>query len=416
MIKIQGQMKISKPILITLMFAIPFMSVAQNEGFIYGKVTTEDGDSYTGPIRWGKEEVYWTDMFNAAKEENENIDFLSRDEMDYLEDRMADKYHGRWNIVNVNWSYRSDFKHQFGCQFGEIKSLEVIRGDEVLVTMQNGVEIEVDGSGYNDIGSDVKILDDELGEMSIDWDRIEKVEFMDTPRNLDSKFGDPLYGTVYREQGEFTGYVQWDHDERVTTDKLDGDSDDGDVSIPFGKLKSIERDGYSSSIIVLKSGRELELDDSNDVDSGNRGIIVTIEGMGRVDIPWKEFDKVVFSEAPKSSVKYSDFSSQTELTGTVTVTNGDSHSGKIVYDLDEAYDFEVLDGEVDKTEFVVPFRNIKSIEPRNDDSSNVTLKNGEKMVLWDSQDVNEFNTGILVFKGSNPIYIPWEKVQKISFN
>lgn len=409
-------MKIIKSTTAFALLIIPMLTMAQDVGFIYGKVTTEDGDTYEGPLRWGKEEVYWTDMFNAAKEENENLDYLSRDEIDYLEDRMARKYHRNWTVVNVSWSSSSDFTHQLGCQFGEIKSLETLRGDEVLVTFRNGEELEVDGSGYNDIGTSVKVLDAELGEMSIKWDRIEKVEFMAAPSSQDEFFGKPLYGKVYSEEGEFTGYVQWDHDERVTKDKLDGDSEDGDVSIPFGKIRSIERDGYSRSTVVLKSGREFSLDDSNDVDSGNRGIIVTIDGVGRVDIPWKEFDKVEFMDAPRSTVKYSDFKSQKKLTGTVLVTNGDKHTGTIIYDLDEAYEFEVLNGEIDRTEFVVPFRNIKSIEPRNDDSSLVNLRNGEELVLWDSQDVDEYNTGIIVLKGGDSIYIPWERVEKVSFN
>lgn len=398
-----------------IVFCLPLLTFGQDEGFIYGKVTTLDNDTYTGPLRWGKEEVYWEDMFNASKDENENLDYLSRDEMDYVRDQRVERYRG-WGVVNVHWNIDSDFKHQFVCQFGELKSLEPRRGGDVLATLQNGQEILLDGDGYNDVGSDVKILDEELGEISLDWDRIEMVEFMATPSKLDSKFGEPLYGTVYGEQGEFTGYVQWDHDERVSTDKLDGDSDDGDVSIPFGKLKSIERDGYNRSTVVLMSGRELSLDDSNDVDSGNRGIIVNMDGIGRVDMPWKEFDKVVFSKAPGSGKKYSDFKNQKALSGTVTVANGDTHTGKLIYDLDEAYGYEVLDGEIDKTEFVIPFKYVKSIEPRNDDSSTITLKNGDKMVLFDSQDVDEQNTGILVFKGSDPIYIPWEKVEKITFD
>src|SRR6202008_212332 len=37
-----------------------------NSGFLYGKVYTR-GNSYEGQIRWGNEEAFWTDYFNAAK-------------------------------------------------------------------------------------------------------------------------------------------------------------------------------------------------------------------------------------------------------------------------------------------------------------------------------------------------------------
>lgn len=412
-------MKIKRLITILSIVISPILAAGQNDGFIYGKITTMDNDTYEGPIRWGKEEVFWTDMFNASKEENENIEYLSRDERDYLEDLQREKYGGwnnrGWNFVNVSWDNDYDFIHQFSCQFGEIRKLETRRGDDVLVTLQNGTKVLVEGSGYNDIGSDIKIIDTDFGEVSLDWGRIDKVEFMSMPNKAET-FGGSLYGTVYGEQGKFTGFVQWDHDERLTTDKLDGDSEDGRMSIRFGKIKSIERDGYSRSTVILQSGRELSLDDTNDVDSGNRGIIVTIEGVGRVDIPWKEFDKVEFSSIPKSAPSYNDFKNQRKLTGTVLVTNGDKHSGDLVYDLDEAFDYEVLDGEIDKTEFEITFRNIKSIEPRNNHSSTVILKNGDKLVLYDSQDVNEHNTGILVFTNGQQVYVPWEQVEKVTFN
>ncbi len=37
-----------------------------------------DNKSYEGPIRWGKEEVYWNDIFNAAKSKNQNLRYLSK--------------------------------------------------------------------------------------------------------------------------------------------------------------------------------------------------------------------------------------------------------------------------------------------------------------------------------------------------
>ena len=250
-----------KTTLLTLLsiLMLPLISSSQNDGFLYGKVTTVDNDTYEGPIRWGKEEVYWTDMFNAAKDENDNVKYLSGDERDFLANRRSSRNSNGWNVLNVSWDYEGDYTHQYGCQFGEIKKLEVMRRSDVMVTLQNGQEILVNGSGYNDIGSDIKIIDAELGEVALDWDRVETVEFMSVPGNQSDSFGESLYGTVYSDQGEFTGFIQWDHDERLTTDKLDGDSDDGRMSIDFGKIKSIEND-YNSADVVLKSGRKMNLD------------------------------------------------------------------------------------------------------------------------------------------------------------
>lgn len=394
---------------------LPQQVQAQDEGFIYGKVTTEDGDEFIGAIRWGKEEVYWTDMFNASKVENPNVDYLSRDERDQLR-----RSRGHWDSrvstwVSSNWNdWGRSFIHQFSVQFGEIQSMRMYRGDEAEIILRDGTRVEVDGSGYNDVGTKIKVLDAEIGEIDLSWGRIESVEFMPTPKNLDEKFGDALYGTVDSEIGEFTGYVQWDHDERVSTDKLDGDTYDGDVSIAFGKIKSIKNDG-SRSDIVLNSGREMTLRGSNDVNYENRGIIVTVEGVGRVDIPWKEFNKVTFKEAKNSGKSYNDFKDPSPLEAKVVTRNG-TLDGRIVYDLDEEWDIEVLHGKDDRSEYVIPFRNIKSITPRGYQRSEVVLKNGTKLILEESQDVSEDNTGLLVYEGKNPMYVPWEDVEEIIFN
>ncbi|MEQ8573712.1 MAG: hypothetical protein RIB63_06600, partial [Fulvivirga sp.] len=156
---------------------------------------------------------------------------------------------------------------------------------------------------------------------------------------------------------------------------------------------------------------------SNDVNSENRGIIVTNDKIGRVDIPWREFKKVTFSKVAEKPKAYSSFKSQKELNASVKTTSGETLSGKIIFDLDEEYDYEVLQGKDDDIEYIIPFKYISKIVPRNYDNSDVTLKNGEKIMLGEGQDVSDMNTGVLVFKDKNrPIYIMWKDIEEISFN
>lgn len=400
----------------------------QDEGFIYGKITTIDGKSFQGPLRWGKEEVYWTDMLNTAKEENDNLSFLSRDDEKALNEQYEkshrnwdDRWDDRWdNWFGNRWSNDSRdnrHQHQFACQFGEIKMIKPTGRERAELTLKNGKTIEVDGDGYNDIATRVKIVDPEIGEIEISWSRIETVEFMSTPSKIENKFGEPLYGTVVTYGGSFTGFIQWDHDERVSEDELDGDTEDGDVSIEFGKIKSIERNGSRSSYVELHSGRKMTLRGSNDVDSDNKGIIVTNAKFERVDIPWEEFKMVTFQKVQGKQKSYDDFGSQKELSGVVKTIDGKSLKGKLIFDLDESYDFEVLQGKNGDIEYVIPFRTISTIRPKNYDNSDVTLKNGEKLILGDAQDVSEKNSGILVFDDNNkPTYITWNRIEEIAFN
>jgi len=104
--------------------------------------------------------------------------------------------------------------------------------------------------------------------------------------------------------------------------------------------------------------------------------------------------------------------------GSVKTENGDIYKGRLIYDLDEAYDFEVLQGkDNDEIEYIIPFRNIANIQPIGYDDSEITLRNGQKLKLEDSQDVSEENTGILVFSDkTKPIYIEWKEVEEVTFN
>jgi hypothetical protein len=178
------------------------------EGYLYGKVVT-DRTTYTGPIRWGAEEVFWTDLFNVAKHKNDYAKLVPKDkeEKDWWSDY-------DWTFKSI-WENKGSI-HQFTCQFGNLK--EIIpnhRGDLTTLKFKNGGELQVTKEGYNDLDSKVQILDEELGVVSIDWDRIQRVEFLATPSKLDRVFGQPLYGTVEGGRREkYTGFIIWDNDER----------------------------------------------------------------------------------------------------------------------------------------------------------------------------------------------------------
>lgn len=387
---------------------------AQNtEGFIYGKVYTRE-NTYQGQLRWGKEEAFWNDHFNSAKVSNRNRQYRPR---------KKDEDDGSWS--NFDWSFssiwenKSTTSHQFVTQFGDIAAIENVSDSRALIILKNGEEVEVSSQGYNDLSSSIRILDDELGELTVKWSRVDKIEFMPTPKNLRPSFGQALYGTVnIFRKGDLTGYIQWDHDERISTDKLDGDTRDGDVSISFGKIRKIES-GRGGSDVELLDGRNFYLTNSNDVNSSNRGIIVTVDGVGKIDIPWKVFNTVTFDPTVKTSGKpYSSYNPPKPLVGTVYTYNDDEIRGRIVFDLDEAMDIEFLEGKDDEIEYRIPFRNIKSIKPKNYNYSQLKLRNGDTLLLGDARDVSDNNDGLLVFrKGSrDPEYISWKKINEIVFD
>lgn len=387
---------------------------------IYGTVTTSDNDTYTGQIRWGKEEAFWFDFFNSSKPENDFLDYLSDDELDDLN---GERYYTSSKTIfgkkkSWSWNGNSDHTHSFACQFGDIKTLEIGRGEKITVHLKNGKEMRLKG-GSNDIGAQIQIHDKEIGLIKLDWKHIDKVEFQATPSNLENAFGKPLYGTVNTEQGDYTGYLQWDHDERLTEDELNGEYEDGDLDIKFGNIKTIKK-SWRGSEVTLNSGRTFELRGTNDVDDDNRGIIVNMPGQGRVDIQWDEFEEIHFTESPTSSpVNYKYFTGEQELHGTVKTKGGQSYTGHLVYDLDEEYQLEILNGMDRDIEYFIPFANVKSIQPDRRDGAVVELKNGTKLELEDKVDVNEDHDGVLIFakgKDGDAVYVRWEDIEVVHLN
>jgi len=384
-----------------------------DSGYLYGRVITVDGTAYQGEIRWGREETFWDDIFNTSKVENPNIDYLDDDEREDIERRENRSWWG--GSINIG---SDDHTHRFAVRFGDVRAIEM-DGDEVEVEFKNGMKMMFDG-GSNDIGASIMVLDSETGRVKLKWDRVERVEFMDTPGRLDDKLGDPLYGTVETRHGPFTGLVQWDHEECLTSDVLDGDTRDGDMSISFGNIESIEKRGNSRSLVTLRTGRELELRGSNDVDEDNRGIIVKDADYGKVKVMWKDFEKVTFeSKSRTSGDAYASYGMPREINGRVRTSDGDTFTGRIIFDLDEEWDFEMLDGSRGETQYMIPFRSVARIIPENRKSATVELRSGKTIRLEKSQDVTRDNDGILVFadsRGDDPVYIRWEDVKEIELN
>lgn len=380
------------------------------EGFLYGKVYT-DNATYTGPLRWGTEEVLWTDLFNAAKT------------TDQYKKLVPEKQANDNSWLGIDWSFGSIWEdkivpHQFVCQFGNLSAITVQPNNEIKVRLKNGSEFRINGEGYNDLDSDIHVIDPELGVVTIDWQRIKKIEFMETPARLETIFGQPIYGSaegIRREK--FTGYIVWDNDERLLSDKLDGDSDDGRASIKFGDIRRIEKQANGSKV-VLKSGRDLYLTGTNDVNSENRGIFIVTPDIGIVEMPWEGFRSITFSDAPVRSPAYSQFEPPAYLYATVSTLDGEDLSGRIIFDIDEVLDIELIEGRDNDIKYNVLLRNIKKIAPKNNDYATIELRNGNTLLLGDGQDVSARNGGVLVFvKGKKePKYVSWKKINEIVFN
>lgn len=381
------------------------VSDAQSQSSVlYGQIITIDDDVYEGQLRWGTEEAYWTDLFNGSKVTIENSKYLSPE----LRAEVIDRRGGRFS-TDISTA------HVFSVQFGYIDAIIPERKNEVLVQLRDGTTMQVKG-GSNDIGADVHVYDPKIGEISVEWDRIARVQFTEAPKNYQPYFGIPIIGSVKTRDGEVSGYIQWDKQERLSKDKIDGESKDGELSIPMGNIAVMEK--YRRGLKVkFHSGREIELDGTNDVDRRNRGIVVTSIKEGRVEIPWRQFERAVLQHNISTEMSREDFKTYGMIYGKVFDRSGQTFEGKIVFDLDEQFDFEMLDGYVGEIEYKIPFALIQEIVPLGFDRAQVTLTSGEVLRLEDTQDVTDQNDGIIIDSGKGrPAYVSWRDVDRIEFS
>ncbi len=391
---------------------------ADSSGRIYGRITTVDDDIFEGLIRWDKNEGNWIDMLDGNKEKSKK----------YSKRYKRKKYRRRETSIEIfgikiggRSSSSSDWSSvsQSGIRFGHIKTLNVVDDDRALLILKSGEEVELfDGS--TDIGEGIReivIEDRDEGELELLWEDIDRIDFMPAKKNLVSNYGNRLYGTLTTRRGdEYTGFVTWDIDEIFENDILDGDEKRRSRKIKFGKIAAIERYSSSGATVILKNGNEILLKGSNDVDDGNRGIIIADPGFGQVTVQWDEFDRLEFSEAPEQ-VTYDEFDGGKPLEGVVYTEDGDKYQGKIRWDDDEEYTWEILDGSYHDVEFDIEFGKIARIKKKSHRSSLVTLADGRQFRLRGSNDVDDDNGGIFItLDDGEEVEVDWDEFDYVNFD
>lgn len=380
---------------------------------LYGVVTTDDGDRYEGFLRWTDNEGSWSDFLNGDKE-------LDEDHLRQARELGGERERRGFSLFGIRISFDHDGSTEAssGIRFGHVASLERRRGGRAEIVLLSGETVEFDG-GSSDIGSGMSLTieDPSRGTVELDWSDLERVDFAEAPAGARS-LAQRLYGTLRTQEGQtFTGFVAWDSDEILTSDVLDGEEKGRDREIPFGNIASIHRFSSSGARVVLTNGEEIVLKDSNDVDDGNRGIIIADPQLGQVTVDWDEFLDLTFSPAPADAAPRSRFDGGRRLRGAVELADGRTISGAIRWDNDEEFSWEGLDGEADYVEMDIEFSNIASIRRLGDDAAEVTLRDGRTFEMSGSNDVDDHNKGIFVTDSDGRVaMVRWEDFRAVRFD
>ncbi len=401
-------------------FLMGFASATADPGLIYGKVYTNDGEELQGYIRWDRNEASWGDVIDGDKKLDRRYRKHYRDR--YRDDDDDERIFGRNRVEIFGMEiFSSEWPSQAssGLVFGHIKELIPDGDDEVLLILKSGEEVELE-NGSGDIGEDIReiLVDtDDEGIVELLWDDIDRIEFMSSP-SRPSKFGKRLYGTLVSRRGdEYSGFIGWDVDEAFDTDILDGEEDRRSRKIEFKDIKMIERRSSKSALVTLQNGKKIRLDDSNDVDDSNRGVVISDYKLGRIVVAWDDFDYLEFKEAPQG-IAYDKFDGGKKIRGTVRTDDGKEYKGEIKWDTDEEYTWEFLDGKLDEIDFSIEFGNIASINRSSRSGAEVTLKDGRKFRLRDSNDVDDDNKGIVIISGDkdeDEVIVDWHEFESATF-
>lgn len=345
---------------------------------LYGTVTTVHGVTATGYLRWDKNEGSWSDLLDATKPRARGGSTIS------------------------------------GIRFGHIDRLDVQGRNAALLTLRSGEQVQLLGNA-TDLGSGLRALVIETpdrGVAQLQWEDLASVDFEAAPDAPPSQRR--MHGTLTTRSGhQFTGYITWDVDEIYSSDILDGDSDGTSFEIPFGQISSIERYASWGARVSLIDGTSHVLEGSNDVDASIRGIEISDPTLGSVKLDWEDFDNVRFHD-PANDVAAANFDGGARLRGTVVAEDGASYTGEIVWDADEEFTWEMIQGDFDGLEFFVEFGQVDRID-KYDDGALITLRDGRVFELYDSNDVDHGNRGITIRTDGREYEVQWRDFAGASF-
>ena len=401
-------------LILLLAFGIPagHSCLCQNDmDLIYAEIILKNNKKYEGHLRWGKDKVMWNDLLYTSKSRNTLRYFLSGEEIDRLNMRPEKKY--SWNFLDL-WDpeFAANSGAHFKVNFGSIRQIEYNKDRGARMELKNGIWIEI--SDDLDMNDDIYMYDRQIGRVKLRLRDMKRISFYTSPAQLPYKHGDPIYGTVRTNQDTYTGFILWNN-ECCLTDFLRGRANNRIEKHLYGDIISVEK-MEKGFLVTFRDGKEKKLWGTDDLNRSKLKIIVKNKEFGHMVIEMDDIESVSFEEAPDQGPDYSQFGPASRLAGRITTTEKDHLRGKIIYDLDEAFDCEVLDGEMGDCDYLIPFNLIKKIRPLNENMTEITLNIGTVVRLSGHGDVNDHNRGCLVetAKGEN-IYIPWKNILEINF-
>lgn len=387
---------------------------AQYQGHIYGDVVLKSGQIYTGTIKWSGGQHLWSDVLTVTKGTNKSI-------LKYLSEAQIKKLSSEEDRGKISWQFMSLWedkvpsrKNEILCRFGDIRTIHITGADKAEIYFKNGKKLRVEPYKNDpaDLGKNFVVYTGGDSK-TLKWDDISTVNFKATPNDPRLSPGEPLYGTVYTSNGPVTGFIQWNKNQYLTSHKLRGINNNKQaVTVSFSTVARIEKKD-NQALIQLRSGESIS---AGATGSSNSGVVVMHPQYGRVLVEWKAFKSLTLEALPATGLAYDNYPPADHLLATVTATDGRAFTGACVFDLDEEWNVEILDGNKDGLYYQIPFYNISKLAPYRQKYAQVTLKNNSTLLLGWANDVSDKNWGVLIWLPDKKYqYLAWDQIKEISF-
>ena len=395
--------------LTALVLSVPAEPGAGDD-LLYGRVTTADGEVVEGFIRWDRNEAALGDVLDGFREiSTENVREAERLDPDFA----ARQREARSLVafgMRLTWDEddQSDPpSSRAGIRFAHVASIEVLDRQSARLELISGETLTF-RSASTDLGSGLRelaITQDDGTERTFRWRSLERVDFFPAPADASPPQARRLYGTVTTwEDVELAGNIAWDLDEILSTDILDGRAEGRDREIPFGDIAAVEWESDRSARVVLRSGEEVVLRGTNDVNRDNRGIEISSPAFGRAVIRWEDFQRVRFEEPVDTSSPEPTYPPGAPIRGTVYAVDGRVLEGVVRWNNQASQLWESVRGRHADAQLAVEFGAISLLSKAGDDQVEVTLLNGSTFVLdeTDSFDPELGSRGVFVTADGRP--------------
>ena len=385
---------------------------------IWGRVTTDDGQSHEGFLHFlgSGGGATWADPLLGRREISDGSYHL------WLEAARGGVPH--LGVVEVG-GYRVTWEERYpdfaqpsraSIRLGHVASLAPDAEGSVVV-LPWGLDGEsvggADGTGRVGLRIKAPWSDSEMriengdSQVTMRWKEITGIDFspalaVDSGRAAPR----PLYGTAVDTVGRsYTGWVSWGA-VRLESDSL------GKIIMRSDLVSDSVLHSIAHSEIARREGvATVERDGAitRSVEPGS--VRVAAPDFGVVEIPYTALRSLRLvaagpSEGSPASSPYMDppgWAARCEwrrswpLAGTVTTSGGEEIEGRIRWNAVKEWSWELLEGSSRGVDFLVAFAEIELMERDPKGGLRVSLADGRTLHLTDGGDLDEGNRGVLVF-------------------